>query len=269
MVSKLFKHEINSYLRVVLPMHMVLIGIALLGRFVQLFDNNSTAYNIVFWSSVVAFIVGVVVCILLTLIFGIKRFYSNLFTSEGYLSFTLPVTSTQHIMVKNIVAVISQIASLVMIIIATCIITFGDVCVELFKAGGYLVKVFYQELGYHATLYIIEFIVALVVTLSATYMLYYACIAIGQTAKKNRVAAAVGVFFIYYLIVQIISTVIIIIVTVFYDQLHITMLLKYLENHPVFTCHIILCGIAVVGALLSLLYFAITKRIITKKLNLE
>ena len=63
MVNKLFKHELNSYLRVVLPMHMVLIGVALLGRFVQLFDNDSTAYNIVFWSSVVVFCVGVVACI--------------------------------------------------------------------------------------------------------------------------------------------------------------------------------------------------------------
>ena len=269
MVSKLFKHEINSYLRVVLPMHMVLIGIALLGRFVQLFDNNSTAYNIVFWSSVVAFIVGVVVCILLTLIFGIKRFYSNLFTSEGYLSFTLPVTSTQHIMVKNIVAVISQVASLVMIIIATCIITFGDVCVELFKAGGYLVKFFYREFGYHTVLYIIEFIVALFIALSATYMLYYACIALGQRAKKNRVGAAVGVFFLYYFIIQVLGTIFIVVVNNYWKELGLDKLFDYLSEHPITTGHIVLCGIIVVSALFSLLYYTITKKTITNKLNLE
>lgn len=269
MVNKLFKHELNSYLRVVLPMHMVLIGVALLGRFVQLFDNDSTAYNIVFWSSVVVFCVGVVACILLTLVFGIRRFYTNLFTSEGYLSFTLPVTSTQHILVKNIVAVVSQVASLIMILFATCVITLGDVCVELFKAGGYLLKFFYREFDYHTILYIVEFIIALFVALCATYMLYYACIALGQRAKKNRVAAAVGVFFIYYLIMQVLATVFIIIVSVFYEQLHIEQILEYLETHPIFTVHLALCGTIVVDSLLWLLYYAITKSTIKNKLNLE
>lgn len=269
MVKKLFKHELYAYLRTILPMHMILIGIGILGRFIQLFDNNSTAYNIVFWSSVVAFIIGVVVCILLTFIFGIRRFYTNLFTHEGYLSFTLPVTSTQHIFVKNIVAVIAQISSIIMILIATCTITLGEVCAELFKALGYIIKMFYREYNQHTTLFILEFIVALTVVISTTYMLFYACIALGQRAKKNRVAAAVGIFFAYYLIIQVLATIGIIIVTVFYDQLRIEDLLLYLNNHPVFTIHLGWCGTIVISSLLNLLYFSITKSSITKKLNLE
>ena len=38
-------------------------------------------------------------------------------------------------------------------------------------------------------------------------MLYYACISIGQTAKKNRILLAIGVYYIYTIIVQVISTV--------------------------------------------------------------
>lgn len=269
MVRKLFKHELYAYMRTILPMHMILIGIGIVGRIIQLFDNNSTSYNIVFWSSVVAFIIGVIVCILLTFIFGIKRFYTNLFTHEGYLSFTLPVTSTQHILVKNIVAVISQLFSIIMILLATCAITMGDVCAEVFKAFGYIVKLAYKEYNQHTTLYILEIILALVVIISTSYMLLYACIALGQRAKKNRVAAAVGIYFAYYLIIQILGTISIIVVTVFYDRLHIDELLEYLGNHPIFTNHLGWCATIVISSLFNLLYFAITKGSITKKLNLE
>ena len=269
MVKKLFKHEMYAYLRTILPMHMILIGIGLLGRFVQLFENDSTAYDIVFWSSVVAFCIGVVVCVLLTFIFGIRRFYTNLFTSEGYLSFTLPVTPTQHIFVKNTVAFIAQLFSIVMISIATCVITFGDVCVELFRALGYIIKQFYIQYSQHTTLFILEIIVTLVVVISTSYMLFYACIALGQRAKKNRVACAVGIFFAYYMILQVLGTIAIIIVNTFYEELHIEEILNYLYYHPIFTNHLGWCLAIVISLLLNLLYFAVTKSSITKKLNLE
>ena len=269
MVKKLFKHEIYAYLRTILPMHMILLGIAILGRFIQLFENDSVSYRIVFWSSVVAFIISVVVCIVLTLVFGIRRFYSNLFTSEGYLSFTLPVTSTQHIWVKNTVALLAQLASIIMILISCCAITFGDVCVEVFKAIGYLFKLSYTEIGYHTTLFVIEFIITLVVSIATTYMLFYACIALGQRAKKNRVAAAVGVFFIYYLIMQVISTIFIIIVAVFHEQLYIDELITYLENHPIFTNHLVFSVTTIINAIGFVIFYAITKSSIKNKLNLE
>ncbi len=269
MVKKLFKHEIYAYLRTILPMHMILIGVAILGRFVQLFDNNSTAYNIVFWSSVVAFCVGVVACVLLTLVFGIRRFYTNLFSSEGYLSFTLPVTPTQHVFVKNTVAVLAQVSSIIMILIATCFITFGDVCVEVFKAGGYLIKLLYKECGYHATLFIFEFLITAIVLIASTYMLFYACIALGQKAKKNRVAAAVGVYFIYYLIYQVIGTILIILYNVFYFKWHIDQFLTYLGNHEIFATHLFFGVVAIISILFGVLYYLITKNTITNKLNLE
>ncbi len=269
MVKKLFKHEILAYLRVIVPMHLILFGVAILSRIVQLFDNNSTAYNIVFASSVVAFCVGIVVCILLTLIFGIKRFYSNLFTQEGYLSFTLPVTPNQHIFVKSTVAVLFSIVSFVMIAIATCVITFGEVCVELFKAGIFLIKELFSFFTFNTPILILMGIVAIVLTLYTSYMLYYSCIAIGQCAKKNRVAAAVGVFFIYYFIEQVIGTIFIIIVTVFYEQLQLEKLFEYLTEH-VITANYLFWGVAIISSAIGFaIFYFITKHIITKKLNLE
>ncbi|MBR2715524.1 MAG: hypothetical protein IKB73_04885 [Ruminococcus sp.] len=269
MVKKLFKHEFYAYLRVVFPMHIILLGIAILSRIIQLFDNNSLSYDIMFWSSVIAFIVGCVVCFLLTFVFGIRRFYSNIYSHEGYLTLTLPVNPTQHILVKNVVALTAQITSLLMILLSVCVITLGDVCVELFKVVGYVLHIAYDEVGQHTTLYIIEIILCLVISISTSFMLFYACISLGQRAKKNRVAAAVGIYCLYYFIVQVIGTIFIILVTVFSEQLRLYDLLMYLTEHPIVTNHIGFCAVIVVSGLLNLLYFAITKKTITKKLNLE
>ncbi len=268
MVKKLFKHEIYAYLRTIIPMHLILLGVGLLGRIVQFFENDSTTYDIIFWSSVVAFCVGAVVCLLLTFIFGIRRFYQNLFTGEGYLSFTLPVTETQHIWVKNTVAVLSQIASVLMIIVASCVITFGEVCVEAFKAGGYMLKIAHEECGFHIFLYAVELIVLLYLAFSVSFMLYYACIAIGQRAKKNRVAAAIGVYFIYYFITQVLGTIAIII----FDNIDyevIQKVVEWIEKNPFEFIHIA-AGIAfVLLSVFGTICYAITKHSVSKKLNLE
>ncbi len=269
MVKKLFKHEFDAYIRTIIPMHLVLLGVAIMGRFVQLFENESDAYKIVFGSSIAAYVITAIVCLVLTTFFCIKRFYSNLFSSEGYLSFTLPVTSSQHIMVKSIVAVLAQIASLVMIFLCTCVLTLGDVCVELFKAGGYLTNVFFDVYGIHATFFTIEFIVTLVLSLAASTMIFYACIAIGQRAKKNRVACAIGVYFIYYFIYQVIGTMCIVLVTVFYDAWNIKALMQYLSNNPIVSNHLYFGFMFVLSAVLYTIGFIITKRTMDKKLNLE
>ena len=269
MVKKLFKHEFYAYLRTILPMHLILIGVAALGRFVQLFESDSTAYEITFISSIIVFIIGAIVCSILTMVFGIRRFYTNLFSHEGYLSFTLPVTPTQHIWVKNIVAVVAQIVSLAMIGISICVLTLGDVCKELFKAFFYLVKWMYAETGFHATLFSIEAIIFVVLAISTTFMLFYACIALGQRAKKNRIGAAVGVFFIYYFVMQLISTICIIIAAVFEEQLRLEELFMYFDKHPIPAVHIAFGVYSVILATGFVIFYLVTKNTIKNRLNLE
>lgn len=269
MVKKLFKHEIQAFTRPLIPMYLVMLGVALMGRFVQLFENDSDAYAILFGSSIGVFVISAVVCLVLTVFFCIKRFYSNLFSSEGYLTLTLPVTSTQHILVKNTVAVLAQLTSIVMILLSVCVLTLGDVCIEIFKAGGYLMNVFFDAYNGHAPLLIIEAIVTIIFASSASMMIYYACIAIGQRAKKNRIACSIGAYFVYYLIYQAIGTIFIIIVTVFHEALHLDQFVEYLANNPIVANHLYFGLFFVISAILFPIGFVITKRTMDRKLNLE
>ena len=102
MVKKLIKHEFIAYSRSLLPIELALIGIAIVLRFIQFFENQTTGYSILFGSAIFAFCAAIVVCLVMTFIVAIQRYYKNLFKSEGYLTLTLPVTHSQHIFTKKI-----------------------------------------------------------------------------------------------------------------------------------------------------------------------
>ncbi len=269
MVKKLFKHEIFAYLRTLVPLYAVLIGIALMARIVQFFENSSTAYKIINGSSIFVYAAAIIVCILLTLVFGVVRFYKNLFTGEGYLSFTLPVTPAQHIIVKLVTSVAFQLISIITVLISAAVITAGDVFAESLKAIDYLWKMGTTTLGNHLAWYAVELVIAITAALFCEYLLFYTCIAIGQLFHKNRIIAAIGVYFGYYVAVQIVEVIILILGIALKAYLPYEKLLQFIGNHPHTSTHIIICAITVFYIILTVIYFVITNNVIRKRLNLE
>lgn len=271
MVKKLIKHEMHAFARSMLPMEIILIGMAILTRFVQLFETETSAYNTVRTSSIVMFVIAIVVCLVMTVVVSIRRFYMNLFSSEGYLTLTLPVSAGQHIFVKLLISVVSLIITLVTVIVSVCIATMGDVLVEVCKAVSYILKWYYSFLGGHTVAYIFEVIIVALAILVSQYLLFYACISIGQTARKNRVLAAFGVYFAYYITTQILGTVFIIIISAAPNWL-MTLLENigiWSEQHPFAAIHIALITVTVLYAVLSGVYFLVSRYIIKNRLNLE
>ena len=140
MVKKLLKYEFISYLRTLVPMYIILLAIGTLNRFIQIFENEHFSYNIVFSSSVAALVVASMVCGVMTMVMGVVRFHKNLYTSEGYLSFTLPVTTGQHIFAKLVMVIAFTFIGLFVIFTSASIAMLGDVLVEAFRAIGYILK---------------------------------------------------------------------------------------------------------------------------------
>ncbi|MBQ2675867.1 MAG: hypothetical protein IJF54_00505 [Clostridia bacterium] len=265
MVKKLFKHEILAFWRGWSLIQIALLATALFGRFIQLFENNTAVYDIVFGSTTFAYSILIMVAFVGTLFSGVTRFYKNLFTSEGYLTHTLPVTATQHIMVKLVTAVLFQIATLFVVLASACIITAGDVLVEVVKAIGYLIGEIYEYTGAHMVLYIVEIIVVTIVSLFSSFLVYYTCICLGQLSKKNRVLVSVGIYFGMSMVGQVVSTVLMTFTTfpVFED------IVMYFTDHPITAIHISLCLGIVITLILSIVFFIICRMVMKKKLNLE
>ena len=214
MVKKLFKYEIFSYARTLLPINAILIAISILGRLIQFFENDTTPYRILFGSTMFAIGAAIFASLLLTFIISIMRFYKNLFGTEGYLTFALPVTPAQHIFVKLITAILFLAVTVCAILLSLVILTSGEFLVEILKAAGYLIKTFFVDLKLHAVFYLLEFLLLMAATLAFEYLLYYTCIAIGQRANKNRILMAGLAYFLLYMAGQVLATVAIILFSI-------------------------------------------------------
>lgn len=271
MVGKLIKHEMNAFSRSMLPMEIILLGIAVLTRFVQIFETESRVYDIVRGSAVVVLVIAIVVSLVMSVVVSIKRFYTNMFTSEGYLTMTLPVKPVWHIVSKLTVAVISLLATLLTACVSLSIAALGDMLIEVFKAIGYLWRIFYSHCGAHSILYCVEIVICALSVMAYLFLLFYGCISIGQTAKKRRVLAAFGVYFAYYILTQILGTVIIIIVS---SEPQWLMDLgyemgKWATKHPIAAAHSLIWGITVFCGVLSAIWFLINRYVLKNRLNLE
>lgn len=270
MVKKLFKHEFLAALRLWLPMQVILLAVALFGRLIQFFEADTQAYRIVFGSATVIYVIALFAAVMLTLIFGIVRFYKNLFSCEGYLSFTLPITPTQHIMAKTLVAGASMVGTILVAFLSFMLFTAGEVFAEVMKAAGYLIKLFTKEFGVGNTIaYVIEGIALIAIYILMMYLLYYACIALGQTFKKNRVVGAVGVYFIYYAITQVVGTVLVILCTFLAESGLFAAISNFVDAQPELSVHLGMWFILFWSALFAAIYFLIIKWVIRNKLNLE
>lgn len=269
MVKKLFKHEIISYLRIWLPTQAILLGIALLGRIIQLFESNTTAYDIVSGSSIFTYVIAIIAAVGLTVALGIIRFYKNLFTGEGYLTFTLPVTPSQHIIVKAVTAALFLISTIIVVLLSVCIMTAGDVLSEIIKAASYLLDLLKPAIGIHLPLYVIELIILLIIAFHAEFLYYYTCISIGQLFRKNRILAAVGVYFGFYIISQIIGTIFIVITSVWAVNLPMDKIAAFVEAHIIGLIHGAFGVMILFTLIFALIYFVVIKTIIKRRLNLE
>lgn len=269
MVKKLFKHEIRAYLRVMPLVYIIVLAMSVFGRVIQFFENDGLVYNIVSGFAFLTYGVSIFAALFFTKIFAVVRFYKNLFTTEGYLTFTLPVTPTQHIIVKVLTAVFFDVITFVTLLASGCIITLGELLVEIFKAVGYILNELFKFVGFHSIAYALELIAIMLLAGISGYLLYYTFISIGQLFKKNRILAAFGAYFVYYLATQAISTVFTILTALFGDKLPWQQITEAIIAHPYATVHIVLCFTILLSAAFSLLYFVIIKLIIRKKLNLE
>ncbi len=268
MVKKLFKHEFLSYARIMLPIYAVLIGVSGVNRIVQIFEQDNIIYNIAFVSSIIAYVVTIILALVLTTITAVIRYYKNLFSGEGYLSFTLPVTPAAHLWVKSLTVIAIEIITVVVVLLSGVIIMSGDVLTEVIRAIGYLGGEAFKNLGGHFGFYIAEFILLLPIASFTSIMMFYFCITVGQLAKKNRVLAAVGVYFGLYILSQALSTVGMILLTIFGDSVG-EFILEFLAEHPLASGHWLFGFIALTNVIMATVYFLVNRAIIKNKLNLE
>ncbi len=270
MVKKLFKHEFIYYFRTLGLFLPIVLVIGVMTKIFRLINNGSPFTEIPLFSSSVMLVVSCVALLILSGVVGIVRFYKNMYSAEGYLTFTLPVTNTQHIFVKLLVAILCQAICLAVVMTAGAIaLSVEDLAAFLHWIYD-LTTSFSLEFGIGNTIgFQIELFLMIVASAISNMLLFYACITVGQTAKKNRILLAIGAYFIFYVATQVLSTIAIVFLTALGMSNALDGIIEWIANHFLASMHIYFCGVIVINSALAVGFWIVTHRIMTKKLNLE
>lgn len=270
MVKKLLKHEFIYYFRTFGLFLPIVLVIAAMARVFRLFDNDTVVTDIAIFMSTSTLVVSCAALLVLSTVVAIVRFYKNMYSAEGYLTLTLPVTNAQHIFVKLFVAMICQAVCLLTVTAAGAIVLSGEALVNAFRETVSLLKSFCSACGVvHSIGYSLELILLIILAAASSMLLYYACITVGQTAKKNRILKAIGAYFIYYIATQVVATVFMIVFAVLAMSNALDGIAQWIIENLAAAAHIYLCGAAALYAVLAAAFWLVTQIIMTKKLNLE
>lgn len=210
MLGKLIKNEFKATSRTFILLYVVMLVVTVFLKIMIEIQNHSGAGNslveILFGFLMVTFVIAVIGLLLGTFILIIKRFYDNMLKDEGYLSFTLPVTTGQHIASKSIVSYIWVVATVSVIGISILVLMIGDggFYTELIKTIREGIKIINQE-GWW--LPVIELILIMLIGTYSTILMAYTCLSVGQIMNKHRILGAFLTYLVLYVINQLINSV--------------------------------------------------------------
>lgn len=264
MLGKLVKYDLKYGVKIFIILHAVLLVACIISRFLFL-DNidlqgntHLTATPLILLSSMLIFLftsVSIGMGLLLAV-----RFYKNLYTDEGYLTLTLPATSTQQLWAKIISGAIWYVADVLLCTVALVILATSRNVMEVWNDAA---PKFTKAVGIpldRYTLYL--FIFTLFGTVCGIFFIY-ACISIGQLFPGHRVLCSIIVFFIISTISQVMT-----IASMFLlDLLPNTRINAPVAEQTVYLFKLLAMS-GVLSLIMTIILYIITHHIMKKKTNL-
>lgn len=221
MLGKLMKHEFKAVNRLMLPLHLGLIVVTIIGRFYVQFvmareHVNYSNYSLRMWEGIVdmmlisVYVIALIAIYIITWLYlDILRFRKNLFTDEGYLMHTLPASATEHIIAKLTVATVWQIADVLLISLSVLTMVINKTVIEdLGWLWRELWGSFPDVFGVSAGIGIPIFLVTAFVDTLASTLIIYMCIAIGHSFNTHKIISSIGIYMGYKVITNLLSSIV-------------------------------------------------------------
>lgn len=276
MLGKLFKHEWKSISKLLLIVHGFILIFALLSRIfleingginVALSNDRNDIVSLIAALILFFIVLFIFFAAVFTYVYIGYRFYKNVFTEQGYLTNTLPVTPTQIILSKELTGFLWMIID-VFVLIGSLAILFIDT--DLLSG---LSQEFSTWSISFSSIPIFFWFLLILLLLSPFLMIthLYFCVSIGNLIPNHKVLGAIGTYIISYIIMQIISTAFLgisgfafssYIDTTGMSNTEATAFVTNMLN-PIFLFSIVFTLIGI------LFFFFVTRYVMTKKLNLE
>ncbi len=223
-MNKLLKYEFRATLRLYLPLYLVMLGFAVLGRF-SLWGvpwEVTVQEDLVGWTNLSVSVAGTgvgneVLAILLNIVLAgnvlvllgamvvhfiitLQRFWKNLMGDEGYLMFTLPVSTGELLWSKAICAFVWGGVTALMVLLSVLVLVWHPQLIQTVKQELSTIapeewQLILQML--HSVLPPVMWpilVAEAVISGVGGLFLLYSAMAIGHTVKNHKVLASVGAY---------------------------------------------------------------------------
>jgi len=267
MLGKLMKYEFRSVGRIMLPLYGAWLVISLLFGLVINKLQELTLINVItglLYGAVTA------VALVLTLILIIQRFYKNLLGQEGYLMFTLPVTTGRHIWNKTISAAVWFVLAGIVALVSVGFISIWSVTPSaILKGIGMFFSDVSHSVGAGGTVLLTIEVIALVLLIGGEAALkIYAAIAIGHQWSSHRIIGAVGAY-IGLSILEVIVINIVFWIRNFTPPSFNDFMDSLIPSQQFAAAQIMIGILALIAAIPAAVYYIVTYKLLDTRLNLE
>lgn len=221
MFAKLLKYEWRATRGMVGLLCLICLSAALVGglsmRYLVWVSELDTQEDVAIVLSVLTMIfafIAIVICCVAMELYAVWRFYKSRFTDEGYLTFTLPVTTHQILLSSFVNCLISMVCALAALMVGYLVLLLlGFSALEGFfpslwevmpLAMENLWRLFSGETG----AFLAQLALGVVAgVLNSTVMMMLAVTIGSILAKKHKVLAAIGVYYGINMVMSLITSV--------------------------------------------------------------
>ncbi len=193
MVIKLIKHDLIRAARMAAVPVIAMFCAVILARLSLIGNTNDGSEGIIFMFSFIFYIITACFTSLFCLWAGVSRFYSTIFTREGYMTLSLPVTADELVFSKLVSAIITFICGCIVCALSWFVLFIGrgmeDALLALLDTLAALFSPYYAEVS---GLFIFELVMLYLLSIPGFFLVMFTLMSVGQLATvKNRIVITV------------------------------------------------------------------------------
>lgn len=195
MLRKLMKYECKATGRIMLPLYLILFAAALaLSVNIRLStDVSSTNHMILSTILILLFVLSILLVAVVSSVLILLRFYKNLLGDEGYLMFSLPVSTLQNILSKGLTALIWIITSV--LTGGICGLVMISIVGDFSEFGTDLKNVWTIYQTYYgrsrAVLFLVLLVITMIFSILEAILKIYASISVGHQWSSHKLVGSI------------------------------------------------------------------------------
>ena len=202
MLGKLLKHEWIATIRKYALFYLVLGAVTIFAAIIHALPVDNFFFSMAEMAILTLYVISVIGVVFCSTGMAVVRFYKNMVSDEGYLTFTLPAKVEELVLAKFLVAFLWQVITVVLSIVSLFLV-FVPGHIEL----GELSAVF-SMLSDYLGIMVPVFLCMLLLSMMYQILMFYLSIAVGQLFGNYKILASVIAYCVISFVLEIVLAVI-------------------------------------------------------------